>query len=105
MGVPAVTSDLAGFGRYVQEQHPDHDQWGLTVLPRRRRGYHDSAADLAQRLLAFCKLDRRQRIALRNEVDRRSWEFDWSRLAAAYHRAHDLAADRIVREMELEQPS
>ncbi|MBX3393154.1 MAG: glycosyltransferase [Phycisphaeraceae bacterium] len=100
MGIPAVTSDLAGFGRYVQEQHQDHDQWGLTVLPRRRRGYFDAAADLAQRLLAFCKLDRRQRIALRNEVDRHSWEFDWSRLAAAYHRAHDLAIDRAARELD-----
>ncbi|GMV25240.1 MAG: glycosyl transferase [Phycisphaerae bacterium] len=100
MGIPAVTSDLAGFGRYVQEQHPDHDQWGLTVLPRRRRSYWDAAADLCSRLLAFCKLDRRQRIALRNEVDKRSWEFDWSRLAAAYHRAHDLAIERAVKEIE-----
>ncbi|MCC6428065.1 MAG: glycogen/starch synthase [Phycisphaerales bacterium] len=99
MGIPAITSDLAGFGRYVQEQHPDHDQWGLTVLPRRRRGYHESAADLCARLLAYCKQDRRQRIALRNEVDRRSWEFDWAKLASAYHRAHDMAIDRITREI------
>ncbi len=102
MGIPAVTSDLAGFGRYVEEQHPDHDQWGLTILPRRRKSYGDAAADLCSRLLAFCKLDRRQRIALRNEVDRRSWDFDWSRLASAYHRAHDLATERIVKELETE---
>jgi glycogen synthase len=99
MGVPAVTSDLAGFGRYVEDHHPDHDQWGLTVLPRRRRSYHESASDLASRLLAFCKLDRRQRIAIRNEVDRHSWDFDWSKLASAYHRAHDLAIDRLAHEM------
>jgi len=46
MGVPAITSDLAGFGRYVQDVFPDHDEWGLQILPRRGRRYHDAAADL-----------------------------------------------------------
>jgi glycogen synthase len=94
MGVPAVTSDLAGFGRYTHENMPDHDRWGVTVLRRRGRGFHESATDLARTLLEFCKLERRDRIALRNEVDRRSWEFDWSKLGVAYHTAHDRAIDR-----------
>lgn len=28
MGVPAITSDLSGFGRYLADVHPDHDQIG-----------------------------------------------------------------------------
>lgn len=95
MGVPAVTSDLAGFGRYVQENMHDHDKWGVTVLRRRGRSFHDSAADLARFLLDFCRLERRERISLRNEVDKRSWDFDWSRLGKAYHTAHDLALARL----------
>jgi hypothetical protein len=66
MGVPAVTSDLAGFGRFTHENFPDHDSWGLQVLPRRGRGFFDASGDLAWRLLQFCKLERRDRIALRN---------------------------------------
>jgi len=91
MGVPAITSDLAGFGRYVAEVFPDHDDWGLVVLGRRGRSFEDCAADLTARLLRFCRLDRRARIALRNEVEAHSRAFDWSRLASAYHEAHDLA--------------
>lgn len=98
MGVPAITSDLAGFGRYVAEAHPDHDKWGLNVLHRRGVTYEQSAADLAEMLLAFCRLDRRGRIRIRNEVERRSWEFDWSRLGAAYHTAHDAALERAAEE-------
>lgn len=94
MGVPAITSDLAGFGRYVAEKMPDHDQWGLHVLRRRGRSYHDAAADLARWLLAFCRLERRGRIDLRNAVERHADEFDWSRLGRAYHQAHDLAVER-----------
>lgn len=98
MGVPAVTSDLAGFGRYTHENFPDHDSWGLHVLPRRGRGFHDAAGDLAWRLFNFCKMERRDRIALRNLVDRRSWDYDWSKLGQAYHKAHDLALERLCAE-------
>ncbi len=112
MGVPSVTSDLAGFGRYVEEtlpdlarppvqgqmleDHPGHGSIGsgLAVLKRRGRTFHEAAADLADHLTAFCAMDRRQRIQLRNEVERRSWEFDWNALAKAYDWAHDLALVR-----------
>jgi len=94
MGTPAITSDLAGFGRYVNENFYDSASWGLAVLPRRGRSFHDAAADLCRRLLSYCRLSRRDRIELRNQVERRSWEFDWSRLGSAYHAAHDLALER-----------
>jgi glycogen synthase len=95
MGVPSVSSDLAGFGRYVSETDPSSQQHGLTVLRRRGRTFHDAAADLTRYLLDFCKQERRDRIALRNEVDKRSWEFDWTKLGKAYHAAHDLAIGRF----------
>jgi glycogen synthase len=95
LGVPAVSSDLAGFGRYVDELLPDHDRWGVWVLPRRGRSSEGAADDLARRVFEFCMLSRRERVALRNEVEKRSWEFDWSKLGSAYHRAHDLALERM----------
>lgn len=94
MGVPAITSDLAGFGRYVAETMPDHDDWGMTLVPRRGRSFNDAAADLTRHLLDFCHLERRGRIRLRNEVERRSWEFDWKILGKAYDWSHDLAMAR-----------
>ena len=98
MGVPAITSDLAGFGRHVAQAHPDHDAWGLNVIRRRGIAYEQSAAELAEMLLAFCRLDRRGRITIRNEVERRSWSFDWPRLGVAYHQAHNLALQRAAEE-------
>jgi glycogen(starch) synthase len=98
MGVPAVTSDLAGFGRYLQETDPNPEQRGTLVLKRRGKSFHDAAGDLAQYLFNFCRMERRDRIALRNEVDKRSWEFDWSKLGGAYHAAHDLAIGRFTAE-------
>ncbi len=95
LGTPSISSDLAGFGRYVADMYEDPDAAGIEVLPRRGRSFSDAAADLTGRLLAFCKLSRRDRVALRNEVERHSWDFDWSRLGTAYHQAHDLALERV----------
>jgi hypothetical protein len=64
-------------------------------LPRRGRSYDEASDDLARRLFEFCLLTRRERVSLRNEVEKRSWEFDWSRLGTAYHQAHDMAVERL----------
>jgi glycogen synthase len=97
LGTPAISSDLAGFGRYVSETMPDHERLGVSVLPRRGRSFEAAADDLAERLYQYCLLSRRDRVAMRNEVERRSWEFDWSDLGSAYHDAHDLALETLAR--------
>ena len=95
LGVPAVTSDLAGFGSYILQLLPDHEDMGLYVLKRRERSFDQSAHDLASRLFSYTKITRRQRIALRNNVESFSTHFDWHNLGGLYHEAHRLALDRI----------
>ena len=65
-------------------------------ISRRSRSFHEASADLARRLFEYCILPRRERVELRNKVEKRSWEFDWSGLGGAYHQAHDLAIERLT---------
>ena len=90
-GIPSITSDLAGFGRYVQSHFEDHDKWGVWVIKRRGRNYFDSAAELAGTMMHFCELDRRERIALRNACEEHSVEFDWRKLMRNYDVAYEKA--------------
>jgi len=90
-GVPAVSSDLSGFGQYVGARFKNHDDWGAYIVPRAGRSFHDAAADLAEILLRFCRLKRRDRVALRNRVDAAAEAFDWGQLIDAYDRAHTMA--------------
>lgn len=101
VGVPAVTSDLAGFGRYVLENYSEPEKKGMMVLRRRGRSFHDAAGELSRYLLEFCKLERRERIVLRNEVDKHSFDFDWSRLGRAYFTAHELSLARLRSDLGL----
>lgn len=94
LGLPAVTTDLSGFGAYVERQIPENDKQGILVLKRGTRSFDECANDLADYLYNFAKMTRRQRIELRNKVERLSEMFDWSELVKHYHEAHELALER-----------
>ncbi len=94
LGVPAVTTDLSGFGAYVQRHIEDAKQQGIFVLNRRSKDFESSTNDLVQYLMEFVALNRRERIELRNRAERLSELFDWSALVSPYHEAHDLALQR-----------
>jgi glycogen synthase len=96
-GVPCVSSDLTGFGRYLHTHFHKHDEAGGYVIRRRGRRFDESAADLAACLLAFCRLDRRGRIAVRNRAAELASRFDWHELVVHYQRAHSLALTSIRR--------
>jgi glycogen(starch) synthase len=93
LGVPAVTTDLSGFGAYVMSNLPNADEQGIKVMDR-HKSFEDSANDLADHLVQFAMLTRRQRIELRNKVERLGEKFDWSVLISFYHDAHALALSR-----------
>jgi glycogen(starch) synthase len=95
MGVPAVTTDLSGFGAYVQRHIANSTEHGVLVLNRRTRSFEQSAEDLTAFLFDFVRMSRRTRIELRNRTERLSEHFDWSVLVRHYHEAHDLAMQRV----------
>jgi len=94
LGVPAVTTDLSGFGAYVQRHIPEHQNKGIFVLNRRTHTFDQSVEDLVRHLFEFVQFSRRQRIETRNSVERLSEMFDWPQLIGYYNEAHDLALER-----------
>ena len=96
LGLPAVTTDLSGFGAYVQRHVRDSQEQGVLVLNRSSKSFDEVTEDLVNYLYGFVQLNRRQRIELRNHVERLSEMFDWSALIKHYEQAHELALDRAA---------
>jgi glycogen(starch) synthase len=96
LGVPSVTTDLSGFGAYVQQTMPDIRENGVVTLNRRTASFDQAADELVQYMLNLCGLSRRQRIELRNRVEKLSERFDWDVLVKHYHEAHDAALLRVA---------
>jgi glycogen(starch) synthase len=90
-GVPTVTSDLSGFGRYVDNMDANHEDKGVYVLRRSKETEKKSVENLAKLLLHFVKSNRRYRMFQRNKLEDFSEDFDWKVLMAAYDRAYDHA--------------
>lgn len=96
LGLPAVTTDLSGFGAHLLETIANPREKGVMVLNRRSQSFDNAVDDLVNYLVWFSSLTRRQRIELRNGIERLSEMFDWDSLVKHYHEAHD-AAMRVGR--------
>ncbi|HXA00618.1 MAG TPA: glycosyltransferase, partial [Cytophagaceae bacterium] len=93
-GVPAVTSDLSGFGDYVIKNIPEQEEKGIYVVTRRDRSFDDAANQLTNQLFSFVKMNRRDRITQRNRVESASELFDWKKLGTYYDKAYNIAIER-----------
>ncbi|HRK27497.1 MAG TPA: glycosyltransferase [Chitinophagales bacterium] len=93
-GVPAITSDLAGFGDFVQKNIPEPANKGIYVVNRMDKNFNDAANDLAYKMFSFVQKSRRERIAQRNQAEQVSAEFDWSILYRYYEKAYQWAMTR-----------
>jgi glycogen(starch) synthase len=94
LGLPSITTDLSGFGAYVGHHIPNAAQQGICVLNRRTKSFDETTHEMVEHLMNFVQLSRRQRIEMRNRVERLSELFDWSALVVHYHEAHDMALER-----------
>ncbi len=94
-GIPAVASDLSGFGSYILSQTPDCVKKGLYVVHRRNVDYSQSAEELTEIMQVFAGMDLRERITMRFHAQELAEQFDWKQLAEHYHKAHLTALSRI----------
>jgi len=100
-GIPAITSDLSGFGAYVMTHFPDHDDSGLFVARRRGRPFEDTVAQTTHWLHDFTRLSRRERIQLRNRVEAHAEHFDWEHMTRYYRVARRWAFQKHFPELEI----
>uniref|UniRef100_A0A3Q7PPK0 Glycogen [starch] synthase n=1 Tax=Callorhinus ursinus TaxID=34884 RepID=A0A3Q7PPK0_CALUR len=95
MGIPSVTSNLSGFGCFMQEHVADPTAYGIYIVDRRFRSPDDSCNQLTQFLYGFCKQSRRQRIIQRNRTERLSDLLDWRYLGRYYQHARYLTLSKV----------
>lgn len=91
MGIPSVTTNLSGFGCFMQEHIADPQAYGIYIVDRRFRNSDESCNQLSQQLFDFSLLSRRQRIIQRNRTERLSELLDWNTLGIYYYKARQMA--------------
>ena len=94
MGVPSITTNLSGFGCYMDDSIVDSSEYGIYIVDRRMKSVEESVQQLADQMLVFCEKTRRQRINQRNRTERLSDLLDWKRMGLEYIKARQLALRR-----------
>ncbi|KAI9827684.1 MAG: glycogen synthase isoform 1 [Sarea resinae] len=94
MGVPSITTNLSGFGCYMEELIENAADYGIYIVDRRTKGVDDSVNQLTNFMFEFTEKSRRQRINQRNRTERLSDLLDWKRMGMEYVKARQLALRR-----------
>ncbi|KAI2665402.1 glycogen [starch] liver [Labeo rohita] len=94
MGIPSVTTNLSGFGCFMEEHVSEPSEYGIYIVDRRFRSADESCNQLTQFMFSFCQKSRRQRIIQRNRTERLSDLLDWRYLGRFYMYARHLALSR-----------
>ncbi|KXS20645.1 glycosyltransferase family 3 protein [Gonapodya prolifera JEL478] len=94
MGVPTITTNLSGYGCFMDESVSNPRDYGIYILDRRVKSPEESASQLVNALWDFVTKNRRQRINQRNRTERLSDLLDWRRLGVEYQKARWVAVKR-----------
>ena len=90
LGVPAVTTDLAGFGRYVKGKTTK----GVFVIPREKVSREEVVSSLSCLLYDFVHLPKKDRILNGFAAKQIAGMCDWTNFIDHYIEAHNLALER-----------
>jgi glycogen synthase len=94
LGVPSVTSDLAGFGRYI-ETISKQKEGGIFVLKRFQKKEEDVINEFTGILYDFSKLKKPERVNQKVIAKELSLLADWSILINNYIEAHNMALLKV----------
>ncbi|KAJ3178959.1 glycogen synthase isoform 1 [Geranomyces variabilis] len=94
MGVPSITTNLSGFGCFMDEMISHPSDYGIYIVDRRLKSVEESCQQLADCMMEFCQKSRRQRINQRNRTERLSDLLDWKRMGLEYVKARWVAIRR-----------
>lgn len=94
MGIPSITTNLSGFGCYMEDLIENSTDYGIYIVDRRMKSVDESINQLSDYMFEFVQKTRRQRINQRNRVERLSDLLDWKRMGLEYVKARALALRR-----------
>lgn len=97
LGVSSITTDLAGFGRYIQKYSEIEKNRGIFVIRRFGNTDKNITRDLAQMMFKFANLKKDGRVANKMQARKLAKLADWSIMAKNYIEAHNMAVDKVFK--------
>lgn len=102
--VPCITTDLAGFGQWVNSEvgHAGELKDGVKVIHRTDYNYSEVADAIKDTVAEFSAMTKKQVADARSAAEKLSKKALWSEFIKYYHQAYDLALCRASLRMKSE---
>lgn len=91
LGIPSITTDLAGFGRFIQQEKISSPNPGIWVIDRLNKEYQQVVDDLADTLYYYATRTKQDRIQNKIAARTAAGKADWQKFIEHYVEAHNLA--------------
>jgi len=95
LGVPSMTTDLAGFGRFIQKHLKNTMDDGIFVIPRFNISDEQATNNMADALYKFVIRDKRERAKNKLNAKELAGLADWNILAERYVESHNLSLKNL----------
>ncbi len=92
LGVANITTDLAGFGRFIKPFLKGKRYPGIFVINRYKRKYEDSAEELSTALYRYSKFSYYERVQNKIRANELAQKASWRKLIKHYIEAYNRAA-------------
>ncbi|MBC5792766.1 MAG: glycogen/starch synthase [Nanohaloarchaea archaeon] len=90
-GALSITTDMAGFGKYLKENSVEEERKGIKVLERAGREDEEVSEDLAQMLDDFVSYEKTEITERKHNARKLAQLTSWNKLAENYFEAHSKA--------------
>ena len=96
MGVPTITTNLAGFGQWVEKELGDNNlKTGVKVIHRTDSNYDEALAQIVESVLNVNAMNTREHDKLRREAKLTSKQATWENFMANYMAAYKTALAKV----------
>ena len=95
LGVVSVTTDLAGFGRYICKECTQGDDAGIYVLKRLNKKDDEVIKQLSDVMFDFANLSREVRVLNKMQARKVASQADWKLFVNYYFECHNRAVDKV----------
>ncbi len=94
LGVPSITSDLTGFGRFIEQQTVNKDTPGIYILKRDKISKEESTKELYSLMKNFVFMSHEDRVENKIQAKELAKLADWKILVKNYIEAYEQALNK-----------
>ena len=92
--VMSITTEISGFGKFIQKISDQRKKPGIMVLKTENKKREEIVDELKDMMYWVAKLSKRERIGKKLEARKLALSADWREFAKSYIQAHNLAIER-----------